>query len=73
MFSLSNASAQRQQRASKTTLLLSRILLQIAPDSRIHVSMPEAAAEAILKALAKKREDRFSSVGEFVAELGESY
>jgi len=26
--------------------------------------MPEAAAEAILKALAKKPEDRFSSVGE---------
>jgi len=73
MFSLSNASAQRQQRASKTTLLLSRILLQIAPDSRIYVSMPEAAAEAILKALAKKPEDRFSSVGEFVAVLGESY
>jgi hypothetical protein len=54
-------------------LLLSRILLQIAPDSRIHVSMPEAAAEAILKALAKKPEDRFSSVGEFVAVLGEGY
>jgi serine/threonine protein kinase len=40
------------------------------PDPRIHVSMPEAVAEAILKALAKKPENRFSSVGEFVAELG---
>ncbi|MGZ9222459.1 MAG: hypothetical protein ACXW4Q_10150, partial [Anaerolineales bacterium] len=37
-----------------------------------HVPMPEAAAGAILKAFAKKPEDRFSSVGEFVAELGKS-
>jgi serine/threonine protein kinase len=42
------------------------------PDPRIHVSMPEAVAEAILKALAKKPENRFSSVGEFVAELGKA-
>ncbi|HEX9838980.1 MAG TPA: serine/threonine-protein kinase [Anaerolineales bacterium] len=40
------------------------------PDPRIHISMSENAAEAILKALAKKPENRFSSVGEFVAELG---
>ena len=40
------------------------------PDPRIHVSLPDAVAEAILKALAKKPENRFSSVGEFVTALG---
>ena len=39
------------------------------PDPRIHVPMTEPAAEAILKALAKKPEERFASVGEFVAAL----
>jgi tRNA A-37 threonylcarbamoyl transferase component Bud32 len=39
------------------------------PDPRLHVEMPEIAAEALLKALAKKPEERFASVGEFVAEL----
>ena len=40
------------------------------PDPRIHVPMPERAAAAILKGMAKKPEGRFVSVGEFVAELG---
>jgi serine/threonine-protein kinase len=40
------------------------------PDPRIHVPMPERAAAAILKGMAKKPEERFASVGEFVAELG---
>ena len=39
------------------------------PDPRIHVPLPEPVATAILKALSKKPEERFASVGEFVAEL----
>ncbi len=39
------------------------------PDPRVHVPMSENTAEAILKALSKKPEDRFSSVGEFVKGL----
>jgi hypothetical protein len=39
------------------------------PDPRIHVDMPEIAVHALLKALAKKPEERFTSIGEFVAEL----
>ena len=40
------------------------------PDPRDLVSMPESAAKAIMKAMAKKPEDRFASVGEFVEILG---
>ena len=40
------------------------------PDPRIHIPMPDIAADAILKALSKKPENRFSSIGEFVSELG---
>jgi serine/threonine-protein kinase len=39
------------------------------PDPRVHVPMPGHVAAAILKALSKKPEERFASVGEFVAEL----
>ena len=39
------------------------------PDPRIHVAMPEGVANAILRALSKKPQERFDSVGEFVSEL----
>jgi serine/threonine protein kinase len=39
------------------------------PDPRDVVPLPEEAARAIMKAMAKKREKRFSSVGEFIATL----
>jgi len=39
------------------------------PDPRQYVDLPEPAAAALLKALAKKPEERFATVGEFVAEL----
>jgi tRNA A-37 threonylcarbamoyl transferase component Bud32 len=42
------------------------------PDPRVHVYMPEHVALAILKALSKKPEERFASVGEFVTELGKT-
>lgn len=42
------------------------------PDPRVHVPMFEGTAEAILKALSKKPDERFASVGEFVAELGKA-
>jgi serine/threonine protein kinase len=38
------------------------------PDPRIHIRMPDCTAEAILKALSKNPEERFATVGEFVAE-----
>jgi tRNA A-37 threonylcarbamoyl transferase component Bud32 len=40
------------------------------PDPREIISMPESAADAIMKAMAKKPEERFASVGEFIDALG---
>jgi len=39
------------------------------PDPRAIVSIPESAAKAIMKALAKKAEERFRSSGEFIAAM----
>ena len=39
------------------------------PDPRFIVPVPERAAQAIQKAMAKKPEQRFASIGEFVQEL----
>jgi serine/threonine-protein kinase len=55
---------------NNTWAMIRSHLEESPPDPRMHVSMPEVAAEAILKALAKKPEQRFSSIGEFVTELG---
>jgi tRNA A-37 threonylcarbamoyl transferase component Bud32 len=54
---------------NNTWALIRSHLEEPPPDPRIHVDMPEIAAQALLKALAKKPEERFASVGEFVAEL----
>jgi tRNA A-37 threonylcarbamoyl transferase component Bud32 len=55
---------------NNTWAMIRSHLEEPAPDPRIHVSMPEKVAVTILRALAKKPEERFSSVGEFVTELG---
>ena len=54
---------------NNTWALIRSHLEEAPPDPRVHVSMPEPTAEAILRALSKKPEGRFSSIGEFVEEL----
>ena len=50
--------------------LIKSHLEEPVPDPRGYVSLPETAALAMMKAMAKKPEDRFTSVGEFVQALG---
>ena len=57
---------------TNTSAIIRSHLEEPPPDPRNIVPMPEPAARAIQKAMAKKAEDRFSSVGEFVAELGKT-
>jgi tRNA A-37 threonylcarbamoyl transferase component Bud32 len=55
---------------NNTWAMIRSHLEEAPPDPRIYVRMPDHVANAILKALSKKPEDRFESVGQFVAELG---
>ncbi len=57
---------------NNTWAMIRSHLEESPPDPRIHVSLPDVTAEAILRALSKKPEHRFSSVGEFVTELGKA-
>ena len=58
---------------NNTWAMIRSHLEEAPPDPRVHVSMPEHTALTILRTLAKKPEERFSSVGEYVAELGKGY
>jgi tRNA A-37 threonylcarbamoyl transferase component Bud32 len=57
---------------SNTWAMIRSHLEEPPPDPRVHVPLPESVANAILKALSKKPEERFMSVGEFVNELCKS-
>jgi hypothetical protein len=58
---------------NNTWAMIRSHLEESPPDPRVHVSMPEQVATTILRALSKKPQERFSSVGEFVSELGKGY
>jgi tRNA A-37 threonylcarbamoyl transferase component Bud32 len=56
---------------NNTWAMIRSHLEEPVPDPRdIVPSLPESAAQAIMKALAKKPEDRFASVSEFIEVLG---
>jgi tRNA A-37 threonylcarbamoyl transferase component Bud32 len=54
---------------NNTWAMIRSHLEESPPDPRIHLPMQENTADAILKALSKKPEERFPSVGEFVKAL----
>lgn len=56
---------------SNTWAMIKSHLEEPPPDPRALVSLSEHVAQAILKALAKKPEDRFASAGEFITALEE--
>lgn len=58
---------------NNTWAMIRSHLEEMPPDPRIHVPMAEHAANAILKAMSKKPDERFSSVGEFVAALSQAH
>jgi serine/threonine-protein kinase len=55
---------------SNTWAMIRAHLDEMPVDPRLHVSLPDCAADAILKALSKDPKERFASIGEFVSELG---
>ena len=55
---------------SNTWAMIKSHLEEPPPDPRTVVPIPESAAQAIMKALAKKAEERFTSAGEFIEAMG---
>lgn len=55
---------------TNTWAMIKSHLEEPPPDPRNLVSIPESTANAIMKALAKKPEERFASAGEFIEALG---
>jgi tRNA A-37 threonylcarbamoyl transferase component Bud32 len=56
---------------NNTWAIIKSHLEEPPPDPREVVPVPDSAAKAIMKALAKKPEERFASAGEFIEALGE--
>jgi serine/threonine-protein kinase len=55
---------------NNTWAMIKSHLEEPPPNPRDIVSIPESAAKAIMKALAKKAEERFASAGEFIEAMG---
>jgi tRNA A-37 threonylcarbamoyl transferase component Bud32 len=55
---------------SNTWAMIKSHLEEPPPNPRDIVSIPDSAADAIIKALAKKPEERFASAGEFIEAMG---